>query len=185
MPPFVGHPTVAPGGYVGRPRGATNEVANGGLETDVTGWVGTRATVAQDAANAHSGAACLSVTSTADFAYARYTISGLANGDYILSLFEKGGDTPSDSAYIVVGDGVGDLLTIGTFAGSVDWTERSGAFTVSGSPASVFVDLYSRFLGAEGEMLWDDIQVALAPASPYVETDGATASRDPLKVVAP
>lgn len=163
---------------------ATNLCTNGGFETNTTGWAATRSTVTRDTNDSKFGSACMSVVSTDDFAYTRYTFSGLANGTYSLSLWEKGGGTPSDTAFINVGDGTTELLQIGTFAGDADWTKKSGSFTVSGSPANIFVDLYSRFLGANGEMLWDGVQVETGSiATPYIETDGGTANRSAGPVI--
>lgn len=159
---------LGPRNHLGRPKGTENLVTNSDFESGVTGWTATRATVTQDTGAAKHGSASMSVASTADFAYARATLASVPDGVYTLSVFEKGGTPNANSGFVNVNDGTSEILQIGIFAGSASWTRRSGQFTVAGSPANVFLDLYSRFEGADGEVLWDAIQLeAGSAATPF------------------
>lgn len=158
---------------------ATNLVTNGGFETNTTGWVGTRATLARSTVQSKFGAASMLVTATDLFAYGTFTLSGLANGEYVLSFWQRQGPQAATDGFYAVNDGT-TTFAEAAYTPTADWSRVIVPFTVTGSPANVFVSLYSRFAGgAVGDQVYlDGIQVETGSiATPYIETDGGTASR--------
>jgi type IV pilus assembly protein PilA len=168
--------------------GTTNFVTNGGLETNATGWIAMNAdaSVARDMSTAKFGSASLKVTSSAgDNAGAAFTNNGIP---------VSGSTIYTASAWVKVPTGT--LMTIqiesGTFpssqfTGTGSWQRVQVTGTTSAGatftdfkimPANNAASTFSWWIdGAQFE------QKSLA--TPYVETNGATASRAVADVRAP
>lgn len=174
------------------PPGSTNLVTNGGFETNTTGWVkvGTN-TIAVSAEQAWSGAQSLKATYQDSTTLAQYAITLTAVAytascylyipaayDGLAPRLERVGFTGAAGPVFVSADlGVRDAwqrLELAAFvpaAGDLDGAININA--AAGPPTA-------------GKFLYiDDAQVELGSiATPYIHTDGATASRTGLKWVA-
>lgn len=191
---FVGHPTVGPHNAIGRPSGATNLVTNGGFETNVTGWVAgaSNGPVTRVTTRSKFGAAsgnCAWNTGGAKFLHAfsitltaaAHTVSAWV---YIPANWDGGpirmGQTGFTSAVIASQPDANMALTD-------QWQRIQMVFTPNGADLTGFIAI--EINGADpsnGRMIGlDGVQVETGSiATPYIETDGASASRDPLKWVA-
>lgn len=193
---FRGIPTIAPG-PIGRPTGATNIVTNGGIETNTTGWAasGTN-TIARSTEQAHSGAASLkitysnSVTPMAVFEPPLVITDALHTFSYWVYV-----PTAWDGGQIKIRH----LTTIGGFTGSTatdeqyanmalvdQWQRISCVVDPDAGDLSGRLDVCTASAPTAGRFIYvDDAQVELGSvATPYIATDGASASRQPLKWVA-
>ena len=193
---FRGIPTIAPG-PIGRPTGATNVVTNGGLETNTTGWaaIGTN-TIARSIEQAHSGAASLKVTyQDAASPMAAFQPPLVITDD--LYTFHYWVYVPAawDGGQIRIRNGA----TIGAFTGSTatdenyanmalvdQWQRISCVVNPDAGDLSGRLDVCAASAPTAGRFIYvDDAQVELGSvATPYIATDGASASRQPLKWVA-
>lgn len=190
-------PSIAPPVALGRPKAATNLVTNGGFETNTTGWAaqGTN-TIARSAEQARSGAASLKVTYQNTAAPLASFQPPLVITD-ALHAFSVWVYVPADwdGGQIKIRHGA----TIGGFVGSTataevhadmskrdQWQRISCIVDPDSGDLSGRLDVCAASAPTAGRFLYvDDVQVETgAVATPYVPTDGATASRPALKWVA-
>lgn len=189
-----GIPAIGPENSVGMPSGATNLVTNGGAETNNTGYIssGTNTTT-RSTAQAHSGAASLLCT---------YTVGGGTGcAVYGVTLASAVPHVGSMWVYVPTAfDGVGLEVQFANFTsgtavqGTVNMSLRDQwqrvSATVTPNAGDLTGDIRLTRTGtaptAGHEVVYvDDVQVELgSAATPYIETDGATATRQPNKEIA-
>ena len=188
-------PSIAPG-PIGRPKAATNLVTNGGFETNTTGWAaaGAGATLSRVTNDSAEGAACASVACDGGTARqglqlssgsraavtpgATYTLQARLKMDAGLT-YEVGFDQ-----YTAISGGafVSGNQATGTATG--DWQSVTLTVTVSGTTNGLAVFVRKNNVTA-ATVKADAIQVEAGSIStPYIATDGGTASRNALKWVA-
>lgn len=189
-------PSIAPPVALGRPKASTNLVTNGGFETDTTGWAAIDAgsTLSRVTNDSAEGAACASVACNGSTARqglirpsgsrvavtpgATYTLSAWIKMDAGLT-YEVGFDQ-----YTAVSGGsfVSGNQATGTAKGG--WELVTLTVTVSGTTNGLAV--FTRKNNATAATVKADaVQVEAGPvATPYIATDGGTASRPALKWVA-
>ena len=186
-----GLPSIGAYNTLGGPTGATNLITNGGFETDTTGWstLGTN-TIQRVTSDQHSGAACLQVTRGDQPQHgARYAITFPAAGMYTISAWVKfSADAGLSSGLPIRLDGVtDDVLGVNVAADPaiLDVWQRVYMVTtiVTDLDGIIVVGTTTWTLGTS--FMLDDVQVEAGPAAtPYVPTDGATASRTAMKWIA-
>lgn len=150
--------------------GTTNLCTNGGFETNTTGWTAyTTGAIARVTTQANFGSASLEVTCPANLDGAYFTFSYTNGTQYTISvwaLIPSGVSarmaTSAGSSTVVAGDGTFKRLTV-SFTAAVG----ENALYIQRSGGTGTVILYV-----------DGVQIEAQPfATPYVETNGATASR--------
>ena len=175
-----------------RPPGATNLVTNGGFETDITGWVkaGTN-TIAVSVEQAMFGTQSLKATYQDSTTLAQFAIT-LTSAGYTASCFiyiptawdggaprlERVGFTGATgsvnvSASLAIRDAWQRVVLSGFIPDAGDLT---GAIQIN---AAAGVPTAGRFIYIDGAQT----ELGLI-ATPYIHTDGATASRAGMKWVA-
>lgn len=165
---------------------ATNLVTNGGFETDTTGWEGTGAAIARITTDSKFGAACLeaTVSSAADLAGARLSagVSVSAGTAYTGSVWLKASTgTPTVSISLVEYTALDAFVQTNTLDGVVlntsTWTRIELPITTSGTTG--IIRIYAATYGSQtATFKVDGVQLETGLiATPYVETDGGTASR--------
>lgn len=190
-----GDGAATPGG-IGIWDGTTNLCQNGGGETNTTGWAaqGT-STLGRDTGNSKFGSACLTSTATDTTYIGMYynvAVSAPTVGDsYVFSgwvmcdptmvgknvhfaIEMVGGANPTGVTNITVA--LTQVWTYYEIVATVDYTDRT---TVRGYVYNSSAPVVGGILYLDGAQI--EKQVA---ATPYVETDGATASRSIASVQA-
>jgi Carbohydrate binding domain len=167
---------------------STNLITNGGFETNTTGWTPVNATIARVVGSAKFGTAYLEITNTAttsSFAIADATISGATAGrQYSVSAYVRG--TPSTVGKLVkitaseqggasgaAGIGVGQLNL------SSDWQRITLTGTVvQNDRTSIRMEIEISAVTVGDKFEADGAQIEeRSQVTPYIETNGATASR--------
>ena len=196
-----GIPSIAPAGYVGRPTGATNLIANGDFETDATGWTAQGAGTGVTSQTPTAGAApfgakvgritgssstnarifqTVVVNPTQGAAYKgqgriRAGNAGAVGLTALVQLQEVGGAMASNVSTTLV------TLT-------ADWQYLQVTRTVVQADRTAldfYIGVFDAAVEAGDQIEVDGCQAEPGPvATPYIETDGATATRQPLKVIA-
>ena len=187
-------PSIAPG-LIGRPRAATNLITNGGFETNTTGWSdGGNTTLSRSTEQAHSGAASgksvMDATNAGENACASITATAAAAGVHVWSVWMyipaawTGGTVALDTSGWT-GISPADGTNFNANMALVDQWQRVTAFvTVAGGDLSGALRVVATGINS-GEFIYiDDCQFESAIATPYIATDGGTASRNALKWVA-
>jgi hypothetical protein len=178
--------------------GTTNLVTNGGFETDITGWSnswGGSTPFSRSTTRAKFGTASvkyvrpdtlhgsegLFTTLSSPASTTAYTASAWIYVDpgstesVQINFVEVGGSTPGSTISSTVAPGAG-------------WIRVSATRTTGTSPTSLQLQIdLSISTGAVGNTFWaDGVQLEQKPiATPYVETNGATASRSAARVQGP
>ena len=186
-------PSIAPG-PIGRPKGSTNLITNGGFETDITGWVsGANRTTVRSTEQAHSGAASLKTTANITFGaanIAEYAITLTAAAHrvsvwlYIPAAWTGGNIAVSFNGFT---SGSGPSTTNADMSLRDQWQRVvAGPFTPAAGDLVGSIIVRATVAFNSGEFVYvDDAQVeAGSTATPYIHTDGAVASRPRLKWVA-
>ena len=185
-------PSIAPGVAIGRPSGSTNELTNGGAETNTTGWVkaGTN-TLDRSTEQAHSGAASFKATYQDSTTMAQYAITLTAVAYtascwmYIPTAYDGGAPRLERVGFV---GATGNTNAEASLATRDAWQRVVLAdFTpASGDLAGAIQVNVAAGVPTAGRFIYiDDAQVELGVvATPYIHTDGATASRPALKWVA-
>lgn len=187
-----GIPSIAPHRAIGKPPGATNLCTNGGFETNTTGW-GTSGsdTITRSTAEKVEGAASLKITyvDVRDYAYFSITLPGAGTYTQSVSLF-----VPADYDGDAVGfrttnfGGAGDVITLADMNIRDAWQRLAVSFTVSADLAGLVGYMRADGVSAptSGKFIYiDAFQVERGGPTPYIPTDGGTATRGELLVVAP
>lgn len=175
-------PAVAP---IGRPKASTNLVTNGGLETNATGWSARNGTetisriTSWAAEGAGAGNILLTAASAGEGAY--HAFAGAAATQYTaaVTVVPDAGVT----ARIYLFDNVGSFVGGESVAGDGVTPTRLKVTATMGVGASTFrVYVRCETASQTGKNIkFDAVQVeAGAVATPYIATDGATASRPAL-----
>lgn len=179
-------PSIAPG-LIGRPKGATNLVSNGGFETNTTGWAafGAATLVGRNTTNKKFGAASCEVlcASSAQQGIRLTGITVAASTQYTYSAWILAAE--NINCVLTLTDNIDQGLASGNLAVPANaWTRISyTATTDSHTTRDLRVEAKDS-VGAHTFYV-DGVQLELgAVATPYIETDGATASRSALKWVA-
>lgn len=163
----------------------TNLITNGGVETGTSGWVANNAaTIARVTGQAKFGSASLKVTPGS---------GGRDGAQFSVGVALSGSTTYTISAWVwgsgkvmfdILGDGAeqfSSYYTLGSTPTRITytWTTQSGTTGITPSIVNANV--------VQSSPYWiDGVQVEQkAYATPYVETDGATASRNAARVQAP
>jgi len=164
---------------------ATNLVTNGGFETNATGWTsdGGSVTTAKDTSTSYFGAASLKITTpaTANDGANYNPGSGLSGSQtYTYSVWMKGNAT----VYLYFSDGVaatqGSNITL-----TNTWTRYTLTKTVAASPTGLRLEILTGT--ASAATFWaDGVQLEQkAIATPYVETNGGTVTRNAASISVP
>ena len=162
---------------------ATNLVTNGGFETNTTGWSTT-----SPGFWLASGGSFTRVTNESKFgtASARLQVSQTNRGaafavtlaattTYTVSLWYKGTGNGTQFFFGEADSGTSSFILIEESA--PDWTRASVTFTTSADTACV-IGLRGTQATPTVDYYIDGVQIETGPiATPYIETDGATASR--------
>lgn len=180
-------PSIATG-PIGRPKGSTNLITNGGAETNATGWVGRNGTetIARSTTQAKFGAASTAVTLTAasgaEGVYHAFT--GAALTQYTASLWAW---APVGVTIRIYGfDNISSFSSGTSIAGDSAWHLHTVTWTTGALAATFRVYARCETATQTGKIFYvDGAQVESgAVATPYIETDGGSASRIALKWVA-
>lgn len=188
-----GIPSIAPSVAVGGSTSSTNLVTNGGFETNTTGWSNgtTAATLTRITSDFHSGAASLQleITGADGRGVTPYTPGGdLPQSAFTASVMVKAGNAEAEAktCTLRLTTRPNNSATDFSVALTDDWQRISGSKTPAASQTEldVYVGIFSG--GEEGDLVFvDDVQLEMLPyATPYIETDGAAASRTRSKWVA-
>lgn len=159
----------------------TNVHANGGAETNTTGWTARASTtMTRDTARAKFGAASLKCAITGSGGGANYAITLAASTQYSLSfwVYADGANHSIDSTLT---DGIDQSLAMagGTATNGV-WTKFSAQGTTDTHTARTLEILSNN---ASGTFFIDGVQLETKPiATPYKHTDGGTAARSAARV---
>jgi hypothetical protein len=185
-------PSVAPYHSMGAPTGATNLLTNGGFETDTTGWATTaNNTIARSTVQKHSGAASLLCTFQDQVGLARNAIT-LTAAAHMFSVWVYI-PTAYDGESVVLSDNGDFVGATGTQLATADMGIRDAWQKLSTDITPVAGDLtgaiHVRNSGANptaGRFIYiDDAQIETGTiATPFISTDGSTASRARSKWVA-
>jgi len=165
---------------------ATNLGTNGGFESNTTGWEGTGAAIARITTDAKFGAACLEVTvsSAADIAGARRSAGDVVSAltQYTGSLWLKASTgAPTITIYLVEYTGADAFVQTNALTGVVlsttTWQRLS--LTITTSATTGLLRMYAATFGSQtATFKVDGAQRELgAVATPYIGTNGASASR--------
>lgn len=183
-------PSIAPASVpIGRPQAATNRISNGGFTTNTTGWVGrngsetiTRIT-SWTAEGAGAGNILLTAASSAEGAYHPFTGAAATQYTAAVTVIPDAGVT----ARIYLFDDVGSFVGGEAVAGDGTTATRLKVTATTGVGAATFrVYVRCETASQSGKNIkFDAVQVETGPiATPYIPTDGATATRPALNWVA-
>ena len=176
-------------GAVLAPPAATNLCTNGGFETNATGW-GTSgsSTIARSTAAAFEGSASLKVTyvDNVDFAYFSITLPVAGTYTQSVSMY-----IPSAWDGTAIGfrttnfGGAGDVIVLADMSKRDQWQRLEVPFTVSADLTGLVGYMRAETAPTSGRFIYiDAFQVELGPPTPYISTDGGTASRSAVEEVA-
>jgi hypothetical protein len=168
-------------------QGATNLIANGGLETDATGWVGHgNAAISQSNTYSKFGSKSLKVISGDTGANgARFPVSISNSTTYSMGVWVYSPDAGNMDIAIWRND-FGAYVGSNTVNVSANtWTYISGTGTTDG--VSPWATLLVRNLnGAIRTFYVDGLQLESGSTStPYIETNGSTSARSAASVLTP
>jgi prepilin-type N-terminal cleavage/methylation domain-containing protein len=163
--------------------GTTNLIANGGFETNTAGWIvfnNPNATLTRDTTTSKFGAASLRVNGTSGFSGSQFVIAAPPTTTYTLSAWVK---TSSPGLTLKIDDAGSNFTSVALVA---DGTWRRYTGTITTGAAATSVNAYT-VLGSAPYTAWvDGVQVEQKSiATPYVETNGSTASRAAARVQLP
>lgn len=167
--------------------GSNNVVANGGFETDASGWSVLGSTVlARVLELAKFGVACGRVVtpgvSTSEGVFYLPAAGTAAAGQvWTASAWVKGPPGAQLEVQAIARDsGSTNLLTVTTaFVATGDWQRVQATITTPASTSRVAVTVYTAGAAAQALVYWvDGVQVEQTPAAtPYINTSGAAAGR--------
>lgn len=183
---------LSPEGSMGVWESTTNLVTNGGFETNTTGWAGRQGTetLTRDTGQAKFGAGSLKVDlghTDAALEGVFHAFTGAAATVYTHSVWVKpdSGITVRVYAY----DNVAGFVGGGSVAGDGETWTRLSVTTTTGAGAATFrVYVRVETSGNQSSKAFyvDGVQVEQQPlATPYVETNGSTASRSAADISLP
>lgn len=172
-------------GGIGRPKAATNLNVNGGFETNTTGWTasGAGTTLTRVTTEQYFGAAACQVHTTATGRGALKQVGSVsASAPYVASCWVKG--TAGNKVQINLADNEsGQLLGQSgdiTFTG--DWQQVSVSDTGGAATSTAYMFLEDRTGGQDFYIDGAQFEAGLV-VTPYIETNGATATRNDEKRV--
>ncbi len=179
----------APDSSTGVWEGTTNLITNGGLETDLTNWSGqSNVTLARTTAISKFGTASAQASTTNGGAQNAVLLTSTkpgSNGTMIWSFWAK---TSSGTGSINVGalsDNVSSLTALDGLSINTAWQRYRFSFTFTNA-ASPNINPYIALATTGINYYFDGMQIEQkAYATPYVETNGGTASRSAAAVQAP
>ena len=161
----------------------TNLVTNGGFESNTTGWAnnwagnsGGASTIAQSSTQTKFGTHSLSVA-----------VTGNSQGAYF-ALTPTNGTTYTYSAWAWIPTGLTVVITStnatsSNYIGTNSWQRLTYTYTAGGTDTGVYIRTNAT---GSGTFYIDGVQAEQKPiATPYVETNGSTASRSAARVQAP
>ncbi len=164
----------------------TNLITNGGIETDVTGFVvNGDASRSRITSQAKFGSACLEIVAngTAADEGAYHAFAGVAATEYTMSVWVRG--TGGGTIHVALWDDVSGFQVSAAHTLTTTWTRLTVTATTGGG--AVTFRLYIK-TNVGQNITWqaDGVQVEAQPAAtPYVETDGGTAGRVAARVQVP
>ena len=186
-------PSIAPQVALGRPTGATNLISNGGFETNATGWgAGGTNTAVRSTEQAKFGAASLKCTfqdTAVLVAFAGLTLTAVPHSGSVWVYIPTDYDGQQVGARFDAYVGMAGTLTTDANMLLRDQWQQMRIPNVTPAAGDLLGSFQLRTTGAgptAGRFVYiDGAQVeANAFVTPYIETDGGTASRNPLKWVA-
>ena len=177
------------GAVIGKAKAVTNLISNGGFETNATGWTARNATetisriTSWTAGGAGAGNILLTAASAGEGAYHAFT--GAASTQYTASatVLPDSGVT----ARIYLFDDVGSFVGGESVAGDGTTVTRLKVTATTGVGAATFrVYVRCETASQTGKNIkFDAVQVETGAANtPYIATDGATASRPAMTWIA-
>ena len=160
----------------------TNLVTNGGFETNTTGWatIGTGTAIARSTAVAKFGAASLLVTLGNSDTFDGAVFSGLTLTDATVYTFSAWVRTVTGSLAmrIIAVDKTSTTLGTGTLTATTEWQRMSVTFTANANTPFQLRVIQQTGAASAAQYYVDGVQAEAQPlATPYVHTDGGTASR--------
>jgi len=165
---------------------ATNLITNGGLETNTTGWsaIGD-GVIARSTAQAKFGAASLRLTAPIGGSTnnrARFVPTLSPSTQYTFSCWVYLVDAAGTTPQFLTSSTAGVATTIATIDTGLlnQWVRYSFSVTTTGTITDPFIDVrfFGTTVGTAGEIYIDGVQLETGSiATPYIETDGGTASR--------
>lgn len=185
---FGGMPSIGPHNTVGRPTGSTNLVTNGGFETNATGWIARNGTetisriTSWASEGAGAGNILLTAASGAEGAYCAFT--GAASTQYTASVTVLPDSGVTARVYLF--DNIGSFVAGESVAGDgTTVTRLKVTATTAGGSSTFRVYVRCETTSQTGKNIkFDAVQVETGAANtPYIATDGGTASRAALKWV--
>ena len=165
---------------------ATNLVTNGGFASNTTGWEGTGGTIARYTAASEFGAASLraTVSVAADLAGARQTTSIAATTGTVItaSAYLRYVTATANVQLLIAEYDVADgFLRVGGTSGSIALTSgfARSSVTVTLGASTTQIRVWAVTFGSQtADFLIDGVQAETgAAATPYIETNGAAATR--------
>lgn len=173
---------VYAGSSIGVWEATTNLVTNGGFETNTTGWatIGTGTAIARSTAVAKFGAASLLVTLGNSDTFDGAVFSGLTLTDATVYTFSAWVRTVTGSLAmrIIAVDKTSTTLGTGTLTATTEWQRMSVTFTANANTPFQLRVIQQTGAASAAQYYVDGVQVEAQPlATPYVHTDGGTASR--------
>lgn len=160
-----------------RQQTGSNLVPNGTFETNVTGWAAGEAgtTIAQSAAQAHSGSDSMLLTRTGALADANVStptgVSGIpvtAGLSYTASAWVRGG-TQTSNTYVFVswwtagGAFISEVAAANAGTSTSAWTQISGTLVAPAGAAFAAIHLRSLGMATSGTQYYDDVTFVTNP----------------------
>jgi hypothetical protein len=177
-----GDGAAVPGGF-GIWRSSTNLVANGGFQTDTTGWTAVGSTAKRDITNHKFGTAdCEVDTVNAAAREGMYTTFTATAAKYTISAWVK---CASGTVRLAIRDNAGTDNTIGNPV-TMNGTWKRLTLTSAANLTAATYRLYVETDVQQNLIFYvDGVQAEAFPhATPYIETNGATATRAAARVQA-
>jgi hypothetical protein len=164
----------------------TNLVTNGGVESNTTGWAGNGATISRSQEQTKFGAWVLKAVHSANFGETRFTAAAYTVGQvYTASIWIYRTEVTQTLAFQVRNaTNSGSQGTV-TIPATLGWQRVAVTFTATTATGNIRVTDNTNN-GVFPTYYVDGLQLELQPlATPYVETNGATATRNAARVQAP
>jgi hypothetical protein len=183
---YQGDGRTAPDSSVGIWEATTNLITNGGIESNTAGWSSSDgvATLSRDTSLSKFGNASLKVAATTTNGVRNNGISVNSGAIYTESAWVN---APSGAAMVMQWVRADFSTVVGStaFTGTGTWQRVSVTVTAPATETE-YLFVKGTVLGAANTFWIDGVQIEQkTAATPYVETNGATATRNAARIQAP